>query len=225
MLGPNWPNGGEIDIIEGVHNNAINAMALHTGPGCTVSDNTGFTGKMTSTSCVSPGSGNSGCGIAGTSNATNSYGVGFNANRGGIYATEITSSAINIWFFARGSSVKANLLSSSPNPSTWGPPMAKFTGGGCSIPNSFKNLQIIFDTTFCGDWAGNVWDSNPTCKAKAATCTQYVGQNPSAFASMYWDVRSLKVFKQSATKRGEEDVVLETAEDVVARGVPVAFEA
>jgi hypothetical protein len=103
--------------------------------------------------------------------------------------------------------------------------MAKFTGGGCSIPNSFKNLQIIFDTTFCGDWAGNVWDSNPTCKAKAATCTQYVGQNPSAFASMYWDVRSLKVFKQSATKRGEEDVVLETAEDVVARGVPVAFEA
>jgi hypothetical protein len=225
MLGPNWPNGGEIDIIEGVHDNALNAMALHTGAGCSVSDATGFTGKMTSTSCVSPGSDNSGCGIIAPANATKSYGTGFNANNGGIYATEITSSAINIWFFARGTSVKKNLISSSPDPSTWGPPMAKFTGGGCSIPNSFRNLQIIFDTTFCGDWAGNVWDGNANCKAKAATCTQFVGQNPGAFAGAYWDVRGLKVFRQGTSKRQEEETVLESAEDVEARGVPVVFEA
>jgi hypothetical protein len=30
MLGPNWPNAGEIDIIEGVNSNHNNLMSLHT---------------------------------------------------------------------------------------------------------------------------------------------------------------------------------------------------
>jgi hypothetical protein len=30
MLGPNWPYGGEIDIIEGVNSNVVNLMSLHT---------------------------------------------------------------------------------------------------------------------------------------------------------------------------------------------------
>ena len=37
MVGPNWPGNGEIDIIEGVNDNAQNQMTLHTSPGCTVS--------------------------------------------------------------------------------------------------------------------------------------------------------------------------------------------
>ena len=30
MLGPNWPNNGEVDIIEGVNGNTNNLMSLHT---------------------------------------------------------------------------------------------------------------------------------------------------------------------------------------------------
>jgi hypothetical protein len=30
MFGPNWPNSGEIDIIEGVSRNTENLMSLHT---------------------------------------------------------------------------------------------------------------------------------------------------------------------------------------------------
>jgi hypothetical protein len=213
MLGPNWPNGGEIDIIEGVHDNSVNAMALHTGAGCSVNNNSGFSGHMATTNCLSPGNnGNMGCGIS-AQGSKNTYGASFNAAQGGIYATEITAQAITIWFFPRGSSQEKNAQSSAPNPASWGTPVAKFTGG-CSIANSFKSLKIIFNTTFCGDWAGGVWGSNPTCKAKAPTCNAYVGQNPSAFSGAYWDVRGLKVFKQASSKRGEEG-----------REMPVSFEA
>jgi hypothetical protein len=31
--GPNWPGGGEIDIVEGVHDNVHNQVAFHTENG------------------------------------------------------------------------------------------------------------------------------------------------------------------------------------------------
>lgn len=34
LVGPNWPNDGEIDIIEGVNNQVGNDMTLHTGKLC-----------------------------------------------------------------------------------------------------------------------------------------------------------------------------------------------
>lgn len=33
VSGPNWPQGGEIDIIEGVHDNVHNQVAFHTENG------------------------------------------------------------------------------------------------------------------------------------------------------------------------------------------------
>jgi hypothetical protein len=36
MVGDNWPYGGEIDIIEGVHESTQNQATLHTAPGCTL---------------------------------------------------------------------------------------------------------------------------------------------------------------------------------------------
>ena len=44
--GDNWPNNGEIDILEGVDGGASNHMALHTNQGCRMSqdDNTLFSG-------------------------------------------------------------------------------------------------------------------------------------------------------------------------------------
>lgn len=191
--GPDWPNGGEIDIFEGVNDQMSNLQTLHSGPSCSISDNGGFSGNLTHTSCTSSGDDNTGCQIA--SDDTTSYGTGFNANGGGVYATEWTDSCINIWFFPRGS-VPQDVLGDSPDPSTWGTPAAKFEGA-CDISKRFFDQQIVFDTTFCGDWAGNTWSSS-SCSQKADTCDAYVRDNPEAFAEAYWSVNALKVYSEGA---------------------------
>jgi hypothetical protein len=38
---------------------------------------------------------------------------------------------------------------------------------------------MTINLTFCGDWAGSVWQYESTCKNLAATCTDYVRNYPS----------------------------------------------
>ena len=215
-VGPSWPNDGEVDIIEGVNDQSSNDMTLHTGAGCSVS-NSGFTGTMSTSNCDVNAAGqpaNTGCGIHSTSSQT--YGDGFNSNGGGVYATEFSSSAISIWFFPRGG-IPGDIQSGNPNPGGWGTPLAKFAGSGCNIDAHFAPQNIVcslfpilsltfgeeilisnkqvFDTTFCGDWAGNTWASS-SCASKGS-CTDFVANNPAAFKEAYWKVNSLKVYQGS----------------------------
>ncbi|KAA8643526.1 hypothetical protein EYZ11_004286 [Aspergillus tanneri] len=194
LVGPNWPNNGEVDIIEGVNDQSKNKMALHTSDGCKI-DNTGFSGSLTTSNCFisAPGQdANAGCGIEAPS--PQSYGTGFNGNGGGVFATEITGSAISIWFFPHGR-VPGDIGSGNPNPSSWGTPDGRFAGA-CDINAHFKGLQIVFDTTFCGDWAGGVWGSSG-CASKAGSCQDFVANNPSAFTDAFWKINSLKVYQSN----------------------------
>jgi hypothetical protein len=194
-FGPDWPNNGEIDIIEGVNSATSNSMTLHTASGCSINDS-GFSGTLKTANCFidAAGQGNNvGCGIG--ASQQNTYGDPFNAAGGGVYATEWTSQHIAIYFFSR-SNIPADITSGNPNPAGWGQPAALFAGG-CNIPQTFKNHSIIFDTTFCGAWAGEVWSSDPVCSKKASTCNDYVQNNPSAFADAYWEVNSVKVYQNN----------------------------
>ncbi|KAI4730806.1 endo-1,3(4)-beta-glucanase [Aureobasidium sp. EXF-10728] len=203
MVGPSWPNGGEIDIIEGVNTQNHNAMTLHTADGCSIYDNGNFTGSLYSDDCyvdAADQTNNLGCQI--TTSQYNTYGDGFNNVGGGVYAMEWTDEAISIWFFQRGA-IPANVLSANPSPdSTWGKPLSQFTGC-CDIPEFFSDNQIVFDVTFCGDWAGSVWSSDSTCSALSGSCTDYVANNPGAFSNAYWSINSLKVFEQTAKSSGK----------------------
>ncbi|KAF1836674.1 hypothetical protein BDW02DRAFT_587192 [Decorospora gaudefroyi] len=197
-IGPDWPKNGEIDILEGVNEQTNNGMTLHTGPGCQIGkDTTQFAGELTTGNCdiAAEGQGvNVGCSIKEPS--TESYGAGLNSIGGGVYATQWTSEAISIYYFPRGS-IPEDVLGDSPDPSGWGKPAAKFEGG-CDITETFKQQKIIFDTTFCGQWAGSssVWDSG-TCGKKAATCEEWVQNNPEAFTEAYWTVNALKVYQDN----------------------------
>ncbi|KAJ5697227.1 concanavalin A-like lectin/glucanase domain-containing protein [Penicillium malachiteum] len=196
MLGSDWPNNGEIDIIEGVNQQSTNQMTLHTSDGCTI-NNSGSSGSLETSNCYVEASGqssNAGCAIIDSS--TSSYGDGFNNADGGVYATEWTSDAISIWHFTN-SSVPSDITSGSPDPSGWGTPDAMFSGD-CDISSHFSNLQIVFDITFCGDWAGDVW-SDGSCSSYASTCDDYVQNNPTAFSNTYWSINSLKVYQESSS--------------------------
>lgn len=141
MLGSNWPSNGEIDIIEGVNDQTTNQMTLHTADGCAI-EPLGFTGNMQTPNCFVEAEGqapNSGCAIS--SNHDSSYGDGFNKAGGGVYATEWTGQAINVWFFPN-SSVPWDIRRGRPNPSRWGTPSARFAEP-CNIDSHFNELQIV----------------------------------------------------------------------------------
>lgn len=204
LVGADWPSNGEIDIIEGVNTQIQNDMTLHTSDGCAIEPWSGFTGSLLTSNCYvnAPGqSANTGCQIQSTSGL--SYGTPFNANGGGVYATEWTSNGISIWFFPRWAIPADITAGSNPDPSTWGAPAAKFTGSGCDWDSHFNNLQIVFDITFCGDWAGGAWGSS--CSASASTCQDFVANNPWAFQETYWAINSLKVYQQQQQSWSKRD--------------------
>ena len=193
-VGSNWPNNGEIDIIEGVHKNVQNNMALHTKTGCTINGlPEGSSGSILTSNCdvnAPNQANNQGCSIV--DNRSNSYGDGFNNNKGGgVYAMEWTDQAIKIWFWPR-SQAPADVWG-NPEPVNWGVPAALFSG--CAIDNFFKDHKIIFDINFCGNWAGSVWGT-AGCSHLAPTCTDYVGSQPGAFADANWRINSLEVWNR-----------------------------
>lgn len=181
MLGPAWPNNGEIDIIEGINLQQQDAITMHSGPSC----------SMIGKSCEGGG------GCSTQVGGPTSYGDGFNNNGGGIYAMEWTSDYINVYFFPH-SNAPTDILGVAPDPTTWGTPTASFVGGStCDIDANFQNNNIVLDTTFCGSWAGSAWSSDSVCGPKAATCQDYVQNNPAAFTEAYWTINSLKVYTQA----------------------------
>ncbi|KAF2253269.1 glycoside hydrolase family 16 protein [Trematosphaeria pertusa] len=217
MVGPDWPNGGEIDVLEGVHEQETNAITLHTNSGCSIAtDGNAFAGDVSTSNCdvKAPNQDeNAGCSIK--QQSSKSYGAGLNGNGGGVYATEWTTDAISVYFFPRGE-VPQDVLGDSPDPSGWGTPAARFASSSCNIEQHFKEQQIVFDTTFCGDWAGNTWSSS-SCASKAATCNEYVQNNPEAFTDAFWTVNALKVYSNN----GEAPQPSEPASPPESSAVPV----
>ncbi|KAJ5247762.1 Endo-1-3(4)-beta-glucanase [Penicillium chermesinum] len=199
MIGTVPPTAGEIDIIEGISDYTTNEVTLHTNEdGCSI-QNSGFSGSLDTSECYiyTKSDGSGGCGIIDPSKQ--SYGDGFNAAGGGVFATEWTSDGVHVWRFSN-SSIPADISSGRPNPSTWGTPVASFAGN-CDFDAQFNNLHIVFDITFCGDWAGSEWSSD-SCTSKAPTCQDFVQNHPKAFTESYWRVRSLKVYTNDrSTKR------------------------
>ncbi|KZP32443.1 glycoside hydrolase family 16 protein [Athelia psychrophila] len=203
--GPNWPAGGEIDIVEGINNYTNNQATIHTNPGCTLAsasaDVLGITGTVVGgTNCAAAESGNQGCGMR--SPQGNSFGAPFNANGGGVYAMLWDGAGISIFFFARGS-VPADIDTGAPDPTGWGAPMANWPADNCNPSTFFYDHSAIFDTTLCGDWAGSGWTTtglpgqSTSCAAETGypTCEAFVAAEGAAFSEAYWEVASVKIYQ------------------------------
>lgn len=196
MLGPDWPQGGEIDIYEGVNLDYLNGMTLHTGPDCAVSpQRDAYTGIMVTKNCdvaAADQETNKGCQVM----SRNRLSFADSMNVGGecVFATEWNDTAITIWFFARAAGIPSDILSGNPQSDGWGQPEAVFGGHGCHFGKSFVNLNIVFDITFCGQWAGQIWGLSP-CSSIISSCKAFVEKFPAAFGDSYWAVKSVKVYQ------------------------------
>lgn len=182
--GPDWPNKGEIDIVEGVNNGVTNQVSIHTSSGCTISpDTTNAIGTLNGgPNCASYETGNSGCGML-DNKSDNSFGAPFNSAGGGVYAMKWDDSGISVYFFSRDE-IPDDITNGAPLPGTWHKPVANYPAATCNPFQFFKDNFAIINTTLCGDWAGSAgaW-SGSGCAASTgvSTCEQYVRQNGQAF--------------------------------------------
>ncbi|KAH7929380.1 hypothetical protein BV22DRAFT_1102515 [Leucogyrophana mollusca] len=207
--GPNWPAGGEIDIVEGINNYTNNQATIHTNPGCSIPSSNStlldITGTVVGgTDCSAAQTGNQGCGVR--SNAGNSFGTGFNSNGGGVYAMLWDNSGISVYFFPRNA-VPADITDGAPQPSNWSAPMASWPSTDCNPFQFFYTHSAIFDTTLCGDWAGSAWSSTGvpgqevSCAQQTgfSTCEAFVQQSGASFSEAYWEVASVKIYQTSSS--------------------------
>jgi len=163
-------------------------MTLHTGPNCQIPGWRNMTGNSVGIDCDSFVNGNSGCGVQST--RPNSYGEQFNSAGGGAYAMELTDDGINVWYFTK-KDLPWDIESNNPNPSRWRVPDGAWPFGSACTRDHYGPQQIVFDMTFCGDWAGGVYGSSGC----PSTCENFVAYNPSAFDDHYWLIVSLKVYQ------------------------------
>jgi len=193
-VGADWPNQGEVDILEGVNDQGPNQATLHTNAGCTVPASRSQTGTALLNNCDVAATSNSGCGVKFTD--TRSYGPTFNNNGGGWYAMERTNSGIKVWFWSRNAGTVPSDVSAggtSINTSNWGTPVANFPSTSCNIASKFGPHNIIINLTFCGDWAGQ--SSIYGASGCPSSCVDYVNKNPSAFTNAYFDFASLNIYE------------------------------
>ncbi|KAI6045022.1 glycoside hydrolase family 16 protein [Pisolithus marmoratus] len=203
--GPNWPAGGEIDIIEGVNNYTNNQATIHTSDGCALptSDATQLSIAGTvvgGTNCAADQTNNEGCGVRSNYNYT--FGSGFNSISGGVYAMLWQDSGIQVYFFPRGS-IPSDITAGAPQPQTWSTPMANWPSTDCDMASHFYNHSVIFDTTLCGDWAGTAWNGtgvpgqSESCSQLTgySSCSDFVLNSGASFAEAYWEVSSVKIYQ------------------------------
>ncbi|KIM65978.1 glycoside hydrolase family 16 protein, partial [Scleroderma citrinum Foug A] len=190
-VGPNWPYGGEIDIVEGINDQPTNQMTLHSGnnESCTIdtSSPTQYTGHTLGTNCYSTPNADAGCAFSDTD--TRSFGFGFNNAGGGVFALLWDQSiGLAIWHFAR-SQIPSDLTNQAPNPSSWGVPGGFLSSKTCNIGNNFYQHSMVIDTTICGNWAGPNYP-NSGCPG---TCSDMVA-NAANFAGAKWTINYVAVY-------------------------------
>ncbi|KAI0638992.1 2 beta-glucan [Trametes polyzona] len=194
-VGDNWPNNGEVDILEGTNDIEPNQSTLHTSANCAQPAGLQMNGKQVSNNCDVAANGNAGCGVQST--LPKSYGKSFNGAGGGFYAMERTPSFIKVWFWSRNDpNVPADVKTAgaSVNTDAWGTPSALFVSDQCDIGKHFGPHNIVINLTFCGDWAGIPQFFN-TLGGCPGNCNDFVNNNPEAFNDAFWDIAGVHVYE------------------------------
>lgn len=204
-----WPNGGEIDIVEGISFTSQNTYSVHTIPGCSVNATANqqkgtyaLQNQTLATNCASAQTNNQGCGVQ--SSYRDDFGVGYNKNGGGIHAMVWDADeGIRSWFWYRNKA-PADIAAGSPDPTGWGEPQASWPAQNCDPKKFFFNHVSVFTNTICGDWAGDNYLWNNALNGQTTSCAQrtgypscqaYVQSKDVDFSHAYWLINSVKIYQ------------------------------
>lgn len=203
--GENWPEGGEIDIFEGINQRTRNQYALHVESQTCTAEATNQLGNTTRDTCGTTEGDRGGCTVMSATDA--SYGAGFAQAGGGVYIAEFATEAIRIWFFQRSDIPSAVSQDASEiDTSSLGTPDAEFLSSGCNVDTSFTPQMLVLGTTLCGDWAAVPDILAETCPPLEGdnTCyTTYVIDDAEAtYAQAYFELNYINVFSTSTTASG-----------------------
>ncbi|KIY42968.1 glycoside hydrolase family 16 protein, partial [Fistulina hepatica ATCC 64428] len=193
FTGTDWPADGEIDVVEGVNEYTQNIFSIHTGDDCTMD-----TSLLTDAALVDAGETDCNAYVSDTacgamSNSTASYGVGSNSAGGSVYALQLTSAGLEMYWWTKDS-VPADITSGLPTPSTWGSPAVEVLSDTCDTDSHFIDLMMIVNTNLGGTFPEGVWSTDDaggqdtscatlTSYSDAASYIQNVG---SAFSTAQW---------------------------------------
>ncbi|KAI1790516.1 concanavalin A-like lectin/glucanase domain-containing protein [Ganoderma leucocontextum] len=196
--GPNWPAGGEIDIMELVNLAADNQMTLHATAGCTQPANVMQLGKTSGTDCSQGVNSSIGCTVI--ESQPNNAGADFASAGGGVWAAQFDVSGIFVWFWSRNS-IPADISNSSTSvdPSTWGTPSASWPASTCNVTNFFTPQQLVLDITLCGDFAGQPTIYAQTCGGpvgNSSTCylENVINNGTSQYADAFFEINYVKAY-------------------------------
>jgi hypothetical protein len=200
-----WPSMGEYDVIEGVNSQVRTSTTLHTSDGCDQAEvkvGEDMTGKWAygsssakASNCYvhAPGQfNNQGCIQEGP---VDSLGPGFNRMGGGTFAAEWAPQQghFRTWFWPRDQEPD-DIKEGAPNPETWGTPYSFFRLGLNCPKEHFSRMQLMFDLSFCGDWAGGTFPRDCPRFAEKMTCEDLVAFHPEELQDAYWSIRALDVY-------------------------------
>ncbi|BGP16326.1 hypothetical protein JCM10213v2_004328 [Rhodosporidiobolus nylandii] len=127
-----------------------------------------------------------------------SYGTGFNAAGGGVWAVLFAETGISMWRWTR-SAIPSDIKNGAPRSSQWGTPVAAWDSSTCDIKSLIKQQIITFDITTCGDWAAvqSVWQdplqSGSSCYPKYANCAAAM-RDRANFAEAYFEINSIQTW-------------------------------
>jgi len=171
----------------------------------------GLPSHITKDDCYTAQEDAAGCSIQ--AHNENTFGDGYNAAGGGFEVLLWTESEITMWFFPRNAPLPPTLTSDHPDPSVFGKPLARWTfaRSGCDLPRRTQDLQIVFNIEMCGDWTNGAWGAQCAAETGYSSCSDFVANNPKAFANSYWKINSVKWFKDRFRLRrdgfGNETVI------------------
>lgn len=184
-----WPQGGEIDIIESVNAEPTgNLCSLHTGPNCDIPNAAKNGSSHTSSNC-NDNNGYDGCGVSHPNHLSSERGT-----YAMVWVVDKSKNEGSIKFYwwdygDTNADSDTGPNGDLPDNSKWGDNLyGNFVLDSSCTPDHFSEQNVILNTEVCGNWAGTVFPSGGQ-----SACSEYVKKINPSDPSTQWHIDHIRI--------------------------------